>query len=62
MSLAIEQYGTIVMVEKVFQRRYMITIHAMSPALLSAEMMPHSSTGRKRRNIPMMSRMPPKNI
>ena len=62
MSLDIEQYGTIVMVEKVFQRRYMTTIHATSPALLSAEMMPHSSTGRKRRNIPMMSRMPPKNI
>ena len=58
MSLDIEQYGTMVMVEKVFQRIYMTTIYAVNPPTVT----PQSRMGRNMRNIPMMSRMPPKNI
>ena len=58
MSLDIEQYGTMAMVENVFHKMYMMTMNAVNPATDT----PQSLMGMNITKMPMSSRMPPENI
>ena len=58
MSLDIEQYGTIAMVENVFHKMYMMTMNAVNPPTDT----PQSLMGMNITKMPMRSSTPPENM